>query len=178
MPLREREYVLGAEEERLLERLEDIADDAVGLDESNPEKQRLLREGQQLDAQLEGVRWAMGAHDDDAVGVWNDDVNSVTLGGLTGGEFGKVEDELTGEDVAGGATRVYMVAEGTVDAPYLPDGGGWKATIGAVGQLPLPYLKWAEARIDDLSGVGDEGNGTRFGDLLADRRAEPTSADE
>lgn len=176
MPLRTETYDLDAEAERLAERCQEVATAAAELDADDPRRETRLAEGQQLDAQLAGVRWAQTAHDDDDVTVWDTAVDSVELGGLTGGEWYRIEDDLTDEGSVGGATNVIMVAEGTIDAPYLRDGE--KATIAAVSQLPLSYLKWAEARINDLSGVQDQGNAKRFGDWLQDARAKTTSTEK
>jgi len=165
MPLRTETYEFTAEAERLEARLDEIADEVVDLDDGNPAKERLLSEGGQLDVQLSGVRWAMDAHDDEAVPVWDEDVDSVTLAGLTGGEYGYVKKRLEEEDEQNSAgSMLYMVAKGTEDGPYLQDSE--KLTVSAVGDLPLAYLKWAQARIDDLTSVGDEGNGSDFGSLL------------
>jgi len=178
MPLRTDTYDLDAEADRLETRLDELADEIVQLADDDPRKQELVAEGQQLDAQLEGVRWAQTAHTDDAVPAWDRDAETVTLGGLTGGEFGRVEDTVTDDDVGAGGTRVYLVEAGTVEAPYLDDGMAEPDRIAAVASLPLPYLKWAEAQVNALTGVSDEGNDEpRFGDMLAAKRA-TTSTDE
>ena len=178
MPLRTETYTFAEEIERLEQRCQEIAEQAVDLEDGNPRKQELLAEGQQLDAQLAGVRWAQTAHEDEVVPTWSDDVSAITLGGLTGGEFGRIEDDLTtsGADVGKGATRVHLAEAGTVDAPYLDSSMGERERISAVAALPLPFLKWAEDRVNHLTGVG-EGNGKSFGDMLQDAQA-TTSTDE
>ena len=177
MPLRTETYTFTDEIDRLEQRCQEIADEVVDLPDDDPRKQERLAEGQQLDAQLAGVRWAQRGHADSDVPAWDRDVDAVTLGGLTGGEFGRVEDDVTEDDVGGGGTRVYLVEAGTVDAPYLGGGMAEPDRIAAVASLPLPYLKWAEARINALTGTSDEGNGQRFGDMLAAKRRSTTSTD-
>ncbi|KZX49299.1 hypothetical protein [Haloarcula sp. K1] len=163
MPLQTDTYDLADEAERLKEECRETAEKLAPLDAENPAAPRLQRRGNQLQSQLDGVRWARSE--------W--DVDAVTLGGLTGGEYGHVEDELPAAG-GSGARRVYYVAKGTVDAPYLDDDMDFDARIAAASDLPIGFLRWAEARIDDLSSV-TEGNEPRFADWLADARKEQST---
>lgn len=166
MPLQTEEFVFDDEIERLEAERADLADKVAEIDPSNPATERLAQQGQTLDAHLQGVQWACDE--------W--DVDSVTLGGLTGGEFGQVEDQVVADNADGGspgpgATRVYLVAKGTIEAPYIDDGMSDNERIAAVAQLPATYLKWAKTRVDDLTSVGN-GAGKSFGDLVAAKRQE------
>jgi hypothetical protein len=185
MPLNTQQFDLDAEVERLTEQREELAQKLAEIDEDNPVYEQTAQEGQEVDARLRGVLWARDeAHDADGVAEWDEPADTITLAGLTGGEYGQLEDRIrsasAGGDVAPGtgAARVYLVAEGTVDAPYLSDELSSEERVEITGRLPMPYLKWAEAQINDLMTLGGgEGNElTSFGDLLAEKQAERMSS--
>lgn len=168
MTLQEKRYNFEEEIERFESELKETAQEAAGLDDANPAKQDLLQEGRKLDSHLAGVRWANEE--------W--DVEGVTLGGLTGGEFGKVEDGLRQEgNAGGGATRVFLVESGTVDAPYVDESMSQDERTAAVAQLPITYLKWAKAQIDDLTTVGGNGSGKRFADWYEESQSRQNSTE-
>ena len=185
MPLKQEQIDFDEEIERLEQEREELADQVAALDGGNPVIKDLASQGSDIDVHLQGLRWARDeAATDDAVAVWDEDVDGVTLGGLTGGEFGHVEDTVNSDtskrgvdSVGSGATRVYYVAKGTVNAPYLGDEMDYEREVGAVSQLPLPFLKWAEARIDELTTVGEE-EGNSFAALVQAKRAGESSDDE
>jgi len=155
MPLRTETYDLDEEVQRLEDKLEEI--DAVldQADDDNPVAQQAAADRPQIEAQLEGVRWARDdAHDADYGPKWDEDVDTIELAGLTAGEFGRLEDDIGQSGGGNGMVRVHQVAKGTADAPYVDEGMDKDDQIIAVSQLPVSYTKWAEARIDELTGVG------------------------
>jgi len=173
MPYQETTVDFDDEFERLESRRKTVAEEAASLDEGNPLRQQKVQEGMALDKQVEGVAWARDhAHEDDSVPVWDAPADGVVLGGLSGGEFARVEDKLAstkqnGVDVGSGALRIHNVAMGTVTAPYIREGMSLQEKVGAVSQLPDSYLRWASSKIDELT--RPEGNGQRaFADLLRD----------
>jgi hypothetical protein len=176
MPLQKDHIRFDDEIERLEQEREELAEQLAPLDDDNPAAQRLAQRGEDIDVNLKGLRWARDdAHksddDSDGVPVWDEPVDGVTLAGLTGGEYGQVEDELEGETGTGsGATRVYFVAKGTVDAPYVDPSAEYRQQVGAVSQLPIAFLKWAESKINDLSSVG-EAEGNSFAALVQEKQA-------
>lgn len=177
MPLDTQYYEFDAEIERLEAAMKETAEELAPLDDANPVAPQLAQAGQQLQSQLDGLRWAQNvAHlpeDEGGVGVWDEEVDGVTLCGLTGGEYGQVEDTVEGGQ---GEARVYFVAKGTVEAPYVSGDMGFKERVAAAAALPIGYLRWADSRINELMSV--EGNGEpRFGDLLADARRKQTSTE-
>lgn len=177
MTLKEEQFNLAEEEERLERECRKKAEEAAQLNDDNLRKPRLLAEGQELNAQLAGVRWAQTAHDGENVSEWDADVDSVTLAGLTGAEMGGLEDDIGNDGDAGsGTTRTLLVAEGTVDAPYIDGDMTDKQKVAAAGGLPITYLKWAEARINEMTTVGN-GDGKGFDDWLMEARAETTSTE-
>jgi hypothetical protein len=166
MPLQQEEITLETEIERLEQDRETIAEQAAALADGNPRRAELVQEGVEIDTYLKGLRWA--------VDEWDADI--ITLSGLTGGEFGRVEDQVVsaaeqGGQPGSGATRVHLVASGTVDAPYVEDDMSEQQRIGAVSQLPITFLKWAEYRVDELTTVGGNGDES-FSDLLAAKQGE------
>ena len=163
MPVATKVYEFDDELERLEEAIDDLAAEVTALDASTERAKALERRGNRLDTHRRGIEWAREE--------W--EVDGVELGGLTAGEYGRLEDQLP--DGAGdGATRVYYVAAGTVDAPYVED--DHDATVAAVSQLPIAFARWAEAQINDLTSVGGE-TGNRFYDSLRAKQDETTSTD-
>ena len=164
------EFVFDEEIDRLEQEREDVADRAADLPQDSPAFAQQARRGMDLDRYLRGLRWARDeAHTDTDVPAWDEATESVTLGGLTAGEYGRLQQQLQsdGDDLP---ERVYDVVAGTVQAPYWNDGATEPEQFAAVGSLPPAFVSWASAQISDLTEVG-EGNGKSFGELLADRRA-------
>jgi hypothetical protein len=172
MPLDTETIVLVEERDRILEAREELAAKVAGIEAGNPAHDGLVAEGKRLDNRLQGVEWA--------IAEW--DVDTVTLAAPTGGEWGRMEDRLAeardGADITPGqgASRVYTVAQGTVEAPYVADAETFEATLSATAQLPVPYLKWAQAKINDLMSVGN-GERRSFDALVAAKRRETSTED-
>lgn len=183
MALRQRRYEFDAEISRIEDRQDELATEAAGLDRDNPAFAQKRQRGHTLDSHLSGLRWARDeAHEDDSVTHWDEEVDGVELGGLTGGEFGMVQDAVqdaaagTEHNVGDGARRIHNVAAGTVDAPYHDPKLSHQEMVARVGNLPIAYLMWANERVDELTSV--EGNGQRgFDSLLLDKRAESQTED-
>ena len=172
MPLDTATIDLEAERDDLLEAREDLAEKLASIEPSNPAYDGLEDQGKRIDNRLQGVEWAISEWDD----------TTVTLAAPNGGEFGKVEDRIadsrSGADVepGEGASRVYMVAEGTVEAPYVDGAETFEQTLSATAQLPVAYLKWANDRINELMSVGN-GERRSFGALVAAKRQEQSTED-
>lgn len=181
MPRNTTEIDLEAEHERLQNKRERLADEAAEMDSNNPLRQIKVQEGMATDRYVDGLYWAIHqAADDEDVPEWDDDVDTITLSGLNGEEYGALEGELdeVGEDRnPKKVERVYHVRDGTADAPYVGGDMSELEETHAVGTLPKEFLLWADWRIDRLSSVGgDKGNG--FAELLVEKQAsqqQPTS---
>lgn len=174
MPLREEHYTFSDEIERLENRRRELANEAADLPEDSSYRTQLVQEGVHIDQQLKGLYWARDdAHDDEAVPQWDSDVDGVTLAGLTGGEYGAVEDDAqgAGQQAGTGTTRVLLVAKGTVNAPYVDGVADEDGKVAAVAQLPAPYLQWAETHIDEMTTLGNPERAS-FGSLLAEASEE------
>jgi hypothetical protein len=157
MPLRTETYNFDEEEQRLEDKLDEINDVLDDVDNSDI-RQRFETEQTQVETHLQGVRWARDeAFDAEYAPMWDADVDAVTFGGLTGGEFGALEDDVGEHGGGAGAVRVYQVAKGTVDAPYVDDSMGEDERVATISDLPVAFLKWAQDRIDALTGVGGNG---------------------
>ena len=158
MPLETATIDLAEEVDRLDDRLDDLADEAASIAEDNPHMSVVERMAETVDSRRRGVTWALE--------TW--DVDAITLSGLTGGEYAQVEDNLAGASgPIPGSSRIWMVARGTVDAPYVAD--DLEATVANVADLPLDYQQWAYARINDMTTVG-EGNLSGFWQRVEERR--------
>ena len=181
MPLKEDYIKFDEEIERLKAEREELVESVASLGNDHPQAGEFTERGKNIDGYLQGVRWARDdAADDENVPAWSEDVDGVTLAGLAGGEFGQVEDAVVsdtlarGEDRVGkGSLRVYNVAKGTVDAPYLTDDMDFDTRIAAASSLPITFLKWANNRIDSMTTVGNAGE-TSFAALLAEKQASQT----
>jgi hypothetical protein len=175
MTFREREIDLEEEIERIEAERQDLAATVAEMAEDNPQRQRKAQNGAELDAHLDGLEWALSAHEDGDVPQWDTEVESITLAGLTGGEFGAMGGEIAeGAQRGQSAQQVQRVAKvrmGTVDAPYLDGAQSDTQEIAAVAGLPIGFLRWADAKIDELSSVG---NGERrdFASLLVEKEQE------
>lgn len=181
MPLRTDTFDLDEEVERLREERDAVAEELAALPEDAPGTGDLGRRGQRLDDMLAGVLWARDeAHADDAVAVWDEPAETITLGGLTGGEYGAIEDDVRtsatdqGLSSAEGTARTFMVARGTVDAPYHDPDADEDAQLAAAAQLPYQYLTWAEAHINEMTTVGNGGEKS-FGALVRAKRQDTST---
>lgn len=166
MPRKTETYDLTEERDRIEAELSDLADKTAAVSSQNPMHADLQDQGAQLETHLHGVCWAQEE--------WGDE--TLTFGGLTGGEYGRVEDRLSSaahsrreSGPMTGAARVHMVAAGTVDAPYIDDDYGHDQKVSAASGLPVEFLKWAEARIGDLTTVGN-GDVASFAALVREKR--------
>jgi len=173
MALRDERIQFGEEIDRLEREREDLADEVAALDADDPSRDRKISRGNDIDAYLDGLEWAQTAHEDEAVPAWDESVDAVTLGGLTGGEYGRLEQDLSdaaqqSDQGIQGAQRVYQVRAGTVTAPYLDPSADEIGQLTAVASLPVGFLQWAQHRIDELSSVGN-GDRESFADLVAAR---------
>lgn len=158
MPLQTREYDLEETLEEKREDLEDVAEQAAELDPENPAFQRLAQEGNDLETYIAGLEWA----------VENWDVDTIMLGGMTGGEVAKMENELANDGTGMGDARIATVVHGTVEAPYLSEDEA--RTYANVGQLPYHLQAWIEDEVNQMTMPGN--SETTFGALLEEKRLE------
>lgn len=118
----------------------------------------------ELQSQRKGVVWARDqAFESNDFPQWDEDVDGVTLGALRAGAYGKMRDDLEADAEAGGGTSsTLLVAEGTVDAPYIDDSMSDVECVGAVAELHPFYREWASSRVNELvdpeASIHDEGN--------------------
>lgn len=156
MPRTTETFDLHAEADRLDDRLDALADQAADADPDSTAYREATEEATLVEQQLVGVRWALHPDSED-----RDPYESITLGGLTTGEYAHVADRVEaarqervgfGHDdgSVAGVGQVFFVAAGLVDAPFLDD-TGFDAKARAVNQLPPQFTRWLEARVDDLT---------------------------
>lgn len=171
-------YEFGEEIQRLEEEIDSLQSDADELADDNPQKERIFAEVNALQAQRKGVVWARDrAYESDDFPQWDDDVDGVTLGAIRAGAYGSLQDDIEGDPNAGSGTSTnLLVAEGTVDAPYIDDSMSNTERAGAVAQLHPWYRKWAHARVDAL--LDPEGNESFSGTSPGETLTQTTSTDE
>jgi hypothetical protein len=162
---------LSEEVQRLNQRLDDLADQARGLDEDSDDYEEVREEAARVERHLVGVKDALC---DDGE---REAVAEVTVGEVLTGDFAEIEDRARdvqqqrvgrGDNSSvSGAERVFFVAAGLVNAPFLDD-DSFEARAQAVSELRPPFTAWLEDQIDDLSTPDvDVGN---FEDRLAETR--------
>lgn len=179
MPLQTRAYDLAEEVQRLEDRRRELAAEARALAPDDPERQALIEENADIETYLDGLEGVL----DPPAAVSIPQFDHVTLAGLTGGEYGRVEDTLVdaaldrgNDSVGNGAQRVHLVAKGTVEAPYVDSDAGYDQRVAATAQLPLGYLKWAESRVDEMTSVGNDERESFESLLAATSTSEPSDA--
>lgn len=176
MPLQTETVDFDSEVERLTEEMEELADEQLQA-QGDRQAQQLLERGNQLD-RFRTVLRKLAAGDIDTVEAFD----SVEFGGLSPGEVNLVEDIV--EEHPKVRERDAWVAVGTRDAPYVehdPERLSQSAVEETIKRLvddvPLPFLRWAEERISDLSHLGvDEGNG--YLALLQERQSDEAETEE
>lgn len=135
--------------------IEDVKERLDNVEEGNPIRPQLLNERTQLASQRKGAIWARDrAHESDDFPEWDEDVDGVTLGAVRAGTMEGIESEASNRD--GGGAGLLLIADGTVEAPYVDDDMSDTERAAVVGQLHPYYRKWAEGRIDEL--FDPEGN--------------------
>ncbi|AFZ74565.1 hypothetical protein [Natronobacterium gregoryi] len=179
MPRQTEHFAFEEELEQIREQKEEITDSMMQISQENPAWDDLIRTGNSLDTYENAIQWADEAHEDDSQPEWNDDVDGVTIAGLSGGEEAEAIDRLRSADGGEKARRNYYVAAGTVDAPYCDVLDDWSSAsiderVAVVSQLPPDYLEWADAKVDELTSVG-EGKGNSFWRLYAEKRRQQTA---
>lgn len=150
MTMRERTVVLADARDRLDARLDELADKIVAADDPSA----LQSVASQVETRLSGVAYLCGEYDPEA---------SVTVRGLTAGDYARVEDRLArmreeapGDRLPGASTNVFAAA-GLVAAPFVderdPD---LDDALPVVANQPVGVAKWLEHLVNEETTVGDE----------------------
>lgn len=172
MPLRSEYVDFDSEIQSLQSDMNDLAEQASTLSDGDaPEQQvqQVIQQGNELNNQINILR---ALQDGDVEGL--PAVDGVELAGLTAGEVNLVEDVVDKHSSV--RHRDAWVAIGTRDGPYLEHDpsegltvGGVEDSVIAVADLPLPYVRWAEERISQLSHLS-EGEGNGFLELVSEKQ--------
>lgn len=162
MPLRTEYINFNDEIQSLKDEREDIADRVAQMDDDTPSRlaQRAISNGNDLHNQINILEALRDGDVDDLPAV-----EGVELAGLTDGEIALVEDVV--DKHSNVKHRHPWVAIGTREGPYLehdPEEAlsvdAVEETVVRVGDLPRPYVEWAEEKISQLSHLSEEqGNG-------------------
>mgnify|MGYP006293967807 CR=1 FL=1 len=145
-------YVVGDVRDRLDDRLDELADRAVHDSEA-----AVAEEASTVEQRLVGVQWLVDEFGAEA---------EVTIGGLNTGEYGQLTDRVSdaqaakvgGSESTTGASRIFFVAFGLVDAPFVDADTDFEATVREVRELPPQTTQWLEHVIDEATVPSDPGN--------------------
>jgi len=156
MTFNETYFEFDAEEQRLSDEIADLEDRVADLQDAEGDNTdtigALQAERSKLQSRRKGVVWARDtAPDHDDFPMWDEAVDGVTLGAVRASTFGNLQNDLESDPNAGsGTSDILLVADGTVDAPYVDDGLTDTQLTGVVGQLHPYYIQFASACIDRL----------------------------
>lgn len=170
MPIKTNTYDLEAERDRLAGDMDEYAEMQAENPVGSGAAQQAARLGQQAQQYKSGIDWALAE--------WG--VSAVTLSALSHGERTRVLDTVERNDWP--HTDCY-VAAGTYDAPYLehdPEAvtqDAFEETALNVADLHPAFVDWVEARITDLSRVGDD-TGKSYETLVLEKRIQAASRNE
>jgi len=155
---------------------EEALDTLEDLDPDNPEFDDLLARAEQTDDDIRLLEWMRDeAHSDNGVDVWDEQTDSITLGGLTAGEMAHVRSELPDGATTADA-EAFIVAKATVDAPYHDPDADLDEQMVAVAHLPAEVVSYLERQATELMQVG-EGNSERSERLRAARERKASTGD-
>jgi hypothetical protein len=172
MPLDTTTIALDAAADDLAAQYDDLVDEAAQHPSDSDEAAIYAERAEEMQTYRAGVAWAREEFGDEA---------EVTVGALDTGDMGRVTDRThaakqskvgQGEDPpVVGAFRVFYVAAGVVDGPFIDDDPGFEATVRAVRGLDPKFTQFLRSKIDDLS-EPEADLGNSFAVDVAQRRAE------
>jgi len=156
MPRTTHTYAVGDERDRVDVRLDELADQVARAGAGSGAYDDAVEEASTLEEHLVALEWLVDEYGADA---------EVTIGGLTTGEYAEATDRVVdaqstqvgGPDSSTGVGRVFFVASGLVDAPFL-DATDIESKADVVSGLPPQVTTWLEAEIDEATLPADPGN--------------------
>jgi len=166
--------VLDAEYDRIVDNLETATDRLAEMDETTDEYEVLDNRTSRLETHRRGVEWVRKE--------W--DADEIVLRALTFGDDVRLDEETSST----GERRLWQIAIGTIDAPFLEhDGDEYpevpmddvEKTVAAIDQsVPIAVGRWLQDRIDGVSSVGNRNAADGYARLLTEKRTETTSTPE
>lgn len=150
------------------DRIDDIADTLADLEPGTERYEALASQASTYEYWADGLVW----HRDEA--DWGGDCE-LTFGAPTAGERALMQREMS-DDASDATRRLWWVAVGTEDAPYVPDDetATLHDTFEQVADTLHPaFTAWAEWRIDRVATPGETGN--RLQKSLQERQTDATS---
>lgn len=169
---------LGDELVRLADREQTVRETLDDLDDDAPERQRYIRELDDIEQEGAELLWLIDGDDHGFDGYGPD--AEVTVRGLHAGEYAEVNNRTSDANARStsrggvpGTGRLIFAARGLVDAPFLNGGHPYigrnldpnnfddrleaLAGSGDGDGLPIGVQKWLEDLVNDRT-VGDRGN--------------------
>lgn len=169
MPLNTQTIQFEDEIKSIEEDMDDLASRQASMPPDADGHEMLLNQGRQLNNQrniLQKLR------EGDVDGL--PEMESITLAGLTEGEKNIVEDFI--DDHESVRHETAWVAVATRQAPYLQhdpedalNPNVIEDTVVAVGDLPIPFVDWVEAKSSELSYLS-ESRGNGYLELVRDKQ--------
>lgn len=161
MTFAESTYTMRVERSRLDKKLDEYAEKLADIEDDTASGQAIMREANDHDVMLSGVEYLIDEYGGDA---------TVEVGGLTSGEYARVEDwvaksreQAGGSDVPGVRRNVFSAA-GLQEAPFLDADALEEAEtpreelevkVGIVSNLPLGCAKWLQDRVNEETSLGN-----------------------
>lgn len=173
MPRHTREVDLNEEAERLDNKLDRLASDLNDVDDDSDKAAEIIQEAQTLEQHLVGVEWARNPPEEED----RDAYESVTVGALTTGEYGRFTDKVSdvqqekvgfqqGGSSVNGASQVFFVASGLVEGAGVEEGDTFESKVSVVNQHAPQFTNWLEEQVDDVT--TPDTNFRSFADRLQD----------
>ena len=163
---------LDTEHERIVSEIGDLTDQLAEMDPETDLYETLDNRASRLDVHRRAVEWARE----------NWDTESIVIRALSFGDDARL-DEHAG---SGPERRLWQIAIGTVEAPYLEHDGheypdvsidAVKDTVATVDSpaVPIAVGRWVQDRTDEVSTVGNLNGDGSYATSLAAKRAETST---
>jgi len=174
--IREAEIVFDEAIDEAAERADDAIDKLEDITPENPEWDRLNSTAERATSDEGLFRWMRDeAHSDSGVDVWDRPAPSITLGGLDAGEIAHVKKHLPA-DASRYEAKLFIVARGTVRAPYYEPDDDLDENMVRVSDLPDSVVTLLHRKISEMMDVG-EGNEQRLERLRRVRESATSTED-
>jgi len=163
---------LDAEHERILSEIDTLTDQLAEMDTDTEQYATLDSRSSRLDTHRRATEWVRD----------NWDVDEVVIRSLSFGDDARLDENTQSE----AERRLWQIAIGTVEAPYLEhDGHAYpevsmdavEETVATIDSpvVPIAVGRWLQDRIDEVSTVGNlAGDGSYATSLAAKRAATST----
>jgi len=163
---------LDAEHERIVSEISDLTDQLAEMDPDTELYETLDGRSSRLDTHRRATEWVRD----------NWEVDEIAIRSLSFGDDARLDENTQSE----AERRLWQIAIGTVEAPYLEhDGHEYPAvpmdaveeTVSTIDSpiVPIAVGRWLQDRIDEVSTVGNLTGDGSYATSLAAKRAETST---